>query len=124
MATANLTSKCRRCVCSSGPCQLVKVRARNRQKRCYELAGRGICEQDKAKWLLLCHGLVSRDGDFPYSHAWILDPETHCVYDPVLDRCFSEDEYREKMSARIERTYTYHQVCEITCATGHWGPWH
>ena len=116
--------KCQRCGRETGPCSVARVRARNRRKRCYELAGRGICENDAAQALLLVHGVVRNPKLGAYPHAWVLDPATRCVYDPVLDRCFTESEYKEQMSAHAERTYSYAEVCKITGALEHWGPWH
>jgi hypothetical protein len=82
-----------------------------------------MCEND-AKALLLVHGVVRDPKVGTYPHAWLLDPATRCVYDPVCDKCFTEAEYREKMSALAERTYTYAEVCKMTVALGHWDPWH
>jgi hypothetical protein len=115
---------CRRCGrIEEGPCRFARIRARKRQKRCYELAGRGICENDGAAALLLVHGLVSDPTVGRYDHAWLLDPRTCSVYDPVADRCFTEAEYRELKLASVRRVYSHADVCQMTITTGHFGPW-
>ena len=110
--------QCRKCGLVGGPCRIARIRARNRRKRCYELAGRGICESDCAESLLLVHGVVRDPQVGAYDHAWLLDPKTSCVYDPVIDRCFTAAEYEKQMFARAERTYTYMEVCKITVVCG------
>jgi hypothetical protein len=116
--------RCRRCGRADGPCRAARYRVRNRLKRCYELAGAGLC-QDGAEGFMLVHGVVTnpRVGRLPYDHAWLLDPATDSVYDPVLDRCFTQAEYQELMSARAQCIYTYADFCKIAATHQNFGPW-
>ena len=100
-----------------------RVRARKRDKRCYELALRGI-HQPGAAGFLLVHGTVRGPGDSRVGHAWLLDPVGGRIYDPVLDQWFGEAGHTKFVAAFAERRYTPQQAAEAMLAANHTGPWH
>ena len=60
------------------------VRARRREGRCYELAWRAQYSEAAAGFLLV-HGKCNAENGSRIGHAWLLDPNTSRLYDPVLD---------------------------------------
>ena len=95
----------------------VRVRARNRRHRCYELAVRGVMLDPS--WVL-CHGLkwtrVYGERQL-IAHAWLARGDL--VYDPALDAMFDRTEY----TAAGERYYTAAQAASLMAASGVYGPW-
>jgi hypothetical protein len=79
--------------------------------------------RDEAEYLLLVHGTLTRPLDRPYSHAWLLDPRTGVVYDPVKDRCFDEAEYNRLYQADAWHIYSQDQVYDLICQNKTLGPW-
>jgi|SRR5829696_5245350 len=111
------------------------VRARRRKGRCYELALKALNSKE-ASGFLLVHGQCRGPNDSRVGHAWLFDPENDLVYDPVLDRWFSEAGYRDFVAAVPERMYTLEQALKAALAASpstrsaarppmvHVGPWH
>lgn len=98
-----------------------RIRARSRQKRCYELAGRG---QMRAPDWLLVHGTVTWDlGDGTYvrfPHAWL--ELNAVVYCPTVDKFFSKKDYRRIHRARPWRRFTSLQAARMMLKHGVYGP--
>lgn len=94
-----------------------RVRARDRTHRCYELAGKG--QQRDPSWTLV-HGTIRGW----IGHAWL--EKDGAVYDAVLDRFMSVEQYVEEFGAKVERRYSRkeaaHEILSAQRLT--WGPWH
>jgi len=71
------------------------------------------------------HGQCNGPNGSRAGHAWILAPDGR-VYDPVLDRWFTEAAYRDFVAAVPERQYTLEQAAAalLLLAADHYGPWH
>jgi hypothetical protein len=92
-----------------------RIRTRGtRRRRCYELAGRGILQDDT--WLLVQGRACGVD------HAWL--EREGWVYDGVLDQEFSKADYYTEFRALAGRTYTAKEAAHQLIMAGHWGPWH
>jgi hypothetical protein len=80
------------------PPKLQKYRARNRSKRCHELAIKILVgkEPKGTPWRLV-QGYYSITVDAKAHHSWLECGET--VYDAVQDDYFSRDEYRREFGA-------------------------
>jgi hypothetical protein len=62
------------------------AKARKPAKRCYELAGTAVLE-DEPGHLVLIHGIrPHQDGVGWFAHAWILDPSDQTVFDSADQR--------------------------------------
>lgn len=103
------------------------VRARRRQGRCYELAWKAL-NSEAAAGFLLVHGKCNDRNGSRIGHAWLLDPKSPRLYDPVLDRWFTEGAYRDRFGAVAERQYTLEQAANAAIRANqprmHYGPWH
>jgi hypothetical protein len=101
-------------------------RIRNRHKRCFELAMKVMLEEPGAEKFTLVHGRTGFGPDDAWparEHAWIelLDGR---VYDVVLDRTFTMDEYVAWWgSIEIDDRYTQKQAATLMLETDHMGPW-
>lgn len=98
-----------------------RVRARIRDKRCYELAARG---QMRAPAWTLVHGRVTFGiGDevsAEIPHAWLEHNGT--VYDAVQDRFFSIEEYERQHNARAKYRYTPEEAASLMRKLKVYGP--
>jgi hypothetical protein len=99
------------------------VRARRREGRCYELAYRAL-HSEAAAGLLLVHGKCDDRNGSRIGHAWLLDPNSPRLYDPVLDRWFTVGAYRARFGAMPERQYTLPEAAKTLLSANHYGPWH
>ncbi len=99
----------------------VRVRARHRQGRCYELAGKGIIKDGADEWALV-HGTLQTPNLGPMPHAWC--ERRGFVYDPVLDSVYDATEYAARWQAVVHARYDRLTACRLVGATGSWGPWH
>lgn len=92
-----------------------RVRARNRQGRCFELSLKG--QLLDPSWTLV-HGSI-----FGWiGHAWLIKDGT--VYDPVLDQYLTQIENGQMREAVVERTYQLKEAAGLCASAGHYGPWH
>jgi len=94
----------------------VLSRVKQREGRCYELAGKTMLVTDG--WLLVhgdVNGAVGR-----MDHAWLLHDET--VYDPVRNRALSLDLFEKRYGGRALRIYCKAELVRML-ARGTWGPW-
>lgn len=89
----------------------VYVRAKAREKRCHELAGKGILQDGAERWTLV-HGATVAGID----HAWLeLDGR---FYDPVADSFDAQF-----APGRIDHRYTQIEAGKLISKTNNWGPW-
>jgi len=91
-------------------------RVKQRDGRCYELAGKTMLVADG--WLLV-HGDVN-GVDGRTEHAWLLQDDT--VYDPVCNRAISLRLFERRYGGRALRIYSRADVVNMM-ARGTWGPW-
>ena len=90
-------------------------RIRKRHGRCFELAALG--QQQDPTWTLVhgrIHGWIG--------HAWLVRADE--VYDTVLDKFMSVEQYTAQERAVPERTYSLKEAARMICDSGYWGPWH
>jgi len=85
-------------------------RIRKRSGRCFELAAKG--QQQDPTWTLF-HWVI---------RAWLVRGDE--VYDAVLDKFMSVDQYTGQERAVPERTYSLKEAARMICDAGYWGPWH
>lgn len=98
------------------PSTLPRICVADRERRCYELAGKGLFKDPS--WTLV-HGVAHR---WNLGHAWL--QKGAWIYDPVADRCLPASEYEATYEARAERRYSAKEAAELAVRTRHWGPWH
>jgi hypothetical protein len=94
--------------------QAHRVRARVRQGRCYELAGKG--QQRDPSWTLV-HGTWYGG----LGHAWL--ERDGIVYGVVLDREMPTVEYTNLVSSTGHFRYTVIEAAQHMSSLGHYGPW-
>lgn len=96
-----------------------RVRARSRQGRCFELAGKG--QQRDPSWILV-HGTIYGW----IAHAWLEKDGT--AYDAVIDRFVPVPQYEREFDAIAERRYGPREAAEAMLSGPQgrhtWGPWH
>lgn len=98
--------------------QAMRVRARSRIGRCYELAWKGIMRCPEAT---LVHGIVRGPCDSRIEHAWLMVDDS--VYDVTDDRVFSWQEYRDRFAAVVTSRYSLREAARNAADSGHSGPW-
>jgi hypothetical protein len=98
-------------------------RVRNRAGRCYELAWKVMIDEPGSDQFQLVHGWLTLP-QFPqlYGHAWIVLPGDR-IYDPVMNRYFTHEEYAAKFNAAVERSYSRQEAFEALRHYHHFGPW-
>jgi hypothetical protein len=109
----------------------MKLRPRNRAKRCFELSWRYLLFDERyndGSWSLV-HGriILTRNAmtDKPCSwcsHAWLINGQG-LVYDPVLDVQVPWKEYVKNIGATAWVTYSQKEAAAVACEHLHKGPW-
>jgi hypothetical protein len=99
-------------------------RIRNRQGRCYELAGLAMLIEEGSEAFTLVHGIL--DLSFlglssAYAHAWIELPDGR-VYDPNMHSYMPKAEYYSRYKPRRCQRYTRLEMAKLA-VRHHWGPW-
>jgi hypothetical protein len=99
-------------------------RIRDRQGRCYELAGRVMLFEEGSETFTLVHGVL--DLSFlglssDYAHAWIELPD-HTVYDPNLHKYMPASEYYSRYKPSQCQRYTRLEAAKLMVRF-HYGPW-
>jgi hypothetical protein len=94
------------------------AKARKPAKRCYELAGKAVLE-DETRRLVLIHGVKPHElqnGGGWYDHAWVLDPRDDTVFDSADQQWHQRAHY-----PGIERVrYTRAQLSALLGDDRHW----
>jgi hypothetical protein len=93
----------------------VKLRPKNRQKRCYELAWRYLCTDERyndGSWSLVQGEITSKISGIPLGHAWLIS-STGRVYDPVHNEQYSSADYTTKFNAIPQNTYSLKEPSEL-----------
>jgi hypothetical protein len=68
-------------------------------------------------WTLV-HGVIREW----IGHAWLVRGDE--VYDAVLDKFMSVEQYTDQERAVPERTYSAKEAARMICDAKYWGPWH
>ena len=101
----------------------MKIRPRNRQRRCYELTYLYICTDeryDDGSWSLVQGEItISR---VPFGHAWLVSDDGR-VYDPVHNKTYTVADYEAKFKANSLKTYSQKEASRTGAELGHYGPW-
>src|SRR5258705_13542348 len=89
----------------------MRLRPRNRLKRCYELSPRYLFHDERfngGKWSLVQGEVTSSVSGYPYGHAWLVSDDGR-VYDPVYDKIFAWEDYEVRYTARrvVELYFTF-----------------
>jgi hypothetical protein len=103
----------------------MKLKPRNRQKRCYELAYRYLCWDDRYNdgcWSLVQGEMISKVTGLPYGHAWLMSDSSR-VYDPVHNKEYSKADYAAEFNAIPLMTYSLKEALRTGAEQGHYGPW-
>lgn len=102
----------------------MKLRPRNRQKRCYELAYLYICTDERYSvgWSLVQGQITSETTGLPYGHAWLVS-DAGRVFDPVKNQEYGRAEYEMEFKAEAMTVYTLKEAERIGAERGHYGPW-
>ena len=91
------------------------VRARKRAKRCYELVGIAMLEDENAEWIAVhgtyCGGL---------GHAWLEHPSGF-AFDVVEKAMYPVDEYYRKFYAVPGRRFSRIEFAGLAATIGQWG---
>lgn len=98
--------------------QLFRIRAKNRAKRCYELAFRGILQYAD---VTLVHGEVRGPNNIRIGHAWLAGDGF--IYDSVDDAFYEPADYCRHFGARPLYAYNQREAARLAYETGHYGPW-
>jgi hypothetical protein len=98
----------------------VRVLARTRVGRCFELAYRGLWQDESGKWQMV-HGYVRGPWGYQIEHAWLLRGDE--VYDPVHDEVFTAAEYSAKYAAEPVRLFSLEEAAAMASKAGHYGSW-
>jgi hypothetical protein len=104
--------------------ETMKLRPKNRQKRCYELSFKYLCWDERYNdgcWSLI-QGEVTSDRIGTYGHAWLVS-DTGRVYDPVRDKEYSNADYAAEFNAMPLTTYSLDEALRTACEQRHFGPW-
>jgi hypothetical protein len=101
-------------------------RIRKRTGRCYELACKVMLEEPDAERFTLIHGRTGFCEGDPYPtrhHAWI-DMNNGQIYDPVIDRYMTMDDYVALHGVvEIDDRYTKDEAVRMMLDTKHYGRW-
>jgi hypothetical protein len=103
----------------------MKLRPKDRQKRCYELSWRYLCTDERyndGSWSLVHGEITSEISGIPYGHAWLIS-NTGRVYDPVHNKEYSRTDYATEFNAITLNTYSLKEALLIGAERGHYGPW-
>jgi hypothetical protein len=83
----------------------VKLRPKNRQKRCYNLAWRYLCTDERyneGSWSLVQGEITSKISGIPLGHSWLIS-STGRAYDPVHNEQYSSADYTTKFNATPQK---------------------
>lgn len=95
-----------------------RIRPRNRQHRCFELAGR--YQLDDPTWTLV-HGVIESEiRGIPIAHAWL--KRDGWVFDPVRNESMPESEYLDRFAASEVGAFSSREAARKTAELGYWGP--
>jgi hypothetical protein len=102
------------------PALSVRIRAKDRSGRCYELAGKGLLNDDADEWTLV-HGVLQTPNLGLMPHAWLERGDV--AYDPVLDSIYTQDYYYTRWQAVVHARYSRVEMAKAVADSGKWGPW-
>jgi hypothetical protein len=105
--------------------EIMRLRPKDRQKRCYELSWRYLCTDERyndGSWSLVHGEITSTVSGVPYGHAWLIS-NTGRVYDPVHNKEYSSADYAMEFNAIKLNTYSLKEALRIGAERGHYGPW-
>jgi hypothetical protein len=91
------------------PRPATRIRPRNRQHRCFELAARMQC--DDPTWSLV-HGYI----DGWIEHAWLR--REGVVYDAVQDKSYTVEQYTTEFAAKEVASYDLKTACRLIAYSG------
>jgi hypothetical protein len=103
----------------------MKLRPRNREKRCYELSFLHLCTDERfndGSWSLVQGEITSKGTGLPYGHAWLISDRGR-VYDPVHNKEYSGADYEIEFKAVALNTYSLKEAERMGAERGHYGPW-
>src|SRR5258707_1976305 len=103
----------------------MKLRPRNRKKRCYELSWKYLVYDERyndGTWSLVQGEVTSDISGVPHGHAWLVNGQG-CVYDPVLNKKYACKDYAADFDAIPLATYSLGEAARVGCDRGHFGPW-
>jgi hypothetical protein len=102
----------------------MKIRPRNRQKRCYELAWRYLCADERygSGWSLVQGQITPKETGAPFGHAWLVS-DAGRVYDPVKNLEYGRAEYETEFKAEAMLIYSLKEAGRLGAEFGHYGPW-
>jgi hypothetical protein len=103
----------------------MKLRPKDRQKRCSELSWRYLCTDERyndGSWSLVQGEITSKVSGFPYGHAWLIS-DGGLVYDPVHNKEYFSADYSTEFNAITLNTYSLKEARRIGVERGHYGPW-
>lgn len=97
-------------------------RYRNRQGRCFELAGNCLMDSDESSDWRLVHGEIDNlNSSRRMTHAWLRRGDL--VYDPVLNEFHHEPRYARAHNAVARATFSKSETAKMVLSQRHWGPW-
>lgn len=103
----------------------MKLRPRNRQRRCYELSWRFlVCDEryNDGSWSLVQGEVTSDITGVPYGHAWLVGDNGR-VYDPVRNKTYNCEQYAVEFDANQLATYSLEEAMRVGSDHRHYGPW-